>query len=219
MKDFEHVAFSRLRNSARRIAFGLSLLPACVLLCGMGGVSKSPVLETDLARPNDPSMCDNLPPEVPASPNGCLNIVQNCGFETGDLTAWEQSGDLSYTGVSSGAAHSGDFGLFSGPITELGFITQTLVASPGELYTLTFWLRNIPNPPPPLNEFDVFWDGTLVSQIVNAESFPYMEFRIEGLPATSVFTPIQFGFYQPPSFFYFDDVVVAPLGCFDPAAD
>jgi len=126
-----------------------------------------------------------------------------------------QSGDLSYTGVAGFAAHSGEFGLYSGPINGLGFITQTLLASPGQLYTLTFWLLNIPNPPqPPPNEFDAFWNSALVYQIIDATDFPYWEFRIEGLLATSVFTPIKFGFYQPPSFFYFDDVVVAPLGCF-----
>jgi len=56
------------------------------------------------------------------------NVVSNCGFDTGDFTGWERSGDLSFTAVQSGSvAHSGNYGAAFGPVNE-GCIAQ-LVAT------------------------------------------------------------------------------------------
>ncbi len=54
------------------------------------------------------------------------NLVANCGFETGDSTGWTRSGDQSFTSIDAVSAHSGSFGLDTGPTGTLGFFAQNL---------------------------------------------------------------------------------------------
>jgi hypothetical protein len=181
----------------RKIVLGLGLLSASVLLSGMEGAPKKPFAHTD--KINALSQCD---PKV----NNFCNIVSNCGFERGDFSFWAQSGNTSFTFVD-GNPHSGDFALITGPVNDLGFISQNLPTDPGMTYFLKFWLRT-PTPP---NHFQVIWDGTLVMDTTDASaSCDYVQFEIDDLPAASTSTELVFGFYNPPDYFFFDDVVVCP---------
>ena len=69
-------------------------------------------------------------------------LVLNGDFEIGNFTSWTQSGNLSFTGVGSGNAHSGTYAAYFGPVGSLGFISQNLTTVPGGTYDLTFWLKN-----------------------------------------------------------------------------
>src|SRR5712692_8865885 len=106
------------------VVLGFSFLA----MAGEGSLPNKPPLEAGGLAAAPVSQCDAV--------SG--NLVANCGFETGDFTNWTLSGDLSFTGVDVAPAHSGTFGAFLGPITDLGFAAQTLVTTPGQYYDLTF---------------------------------------------------------------------------------
>src|SRR5215831_8056320 len=109
---------------------GLSTALLCFSLVAVGGnqtVKESPGVTNLSGAVTGGSQCDGV--------DG--NLVANCGFETGDFTAWTQSGDLSFTGVAAGFGHSGTFGAFLGPVNDQGMLTQTLPTTAGGTYTLT----------------------------------------------------------------------------------
>jgi len=109
-----------------------------------------------------------------------------------------------------GNPHSGTFAAFFGPTASNGFITQNLTTVAGGLYNLTFWLENDDTTFD--NHFEVSWNGSIISSLDNAASFGYTQFTFTGLMATSTSTPLQFGFFNPPSFWWLDDVSVEAAG-------
>lgn len=151
----------------------------------------------DGSSEDQPSACDMQPG----------NLVMNCGFETGQFPPWVPSGDLTFTGISEAVRHTGNFGVFNGPVGGLGgFLTQTLVTTPGQGYDLSFWLRNQGRP----NRYTVSWNGVIVRDVTDVGDFGYMQVTIPNLIATGASTVLQFGFRNDPNFFWFDDVVVVP---------
>jgi hypothetical protein len=146
------------------------------------------------------------------------NLAQNCGFETGTFEGWDQSGDTSSTTVDMDAAHSGSFGARIGPVRDLGFLSQTLATVPGQLYTLSFWMRSAGRP----NQFLLYWDGAPISTCVGFPETPspglsaasaasaasFDQFEFEGLVASGDRTVLTFGFFNRPDYFFLDDVVL-----------
>src|SRR5262249_25131594 len=55
---------------------------------------------------------------------GAAGNLVNGGFETGDFTGWDLSGNTGFTGVSAINPHSGTYAAFLGPIGSLGFLCQ-----------------------------------------------------------------------------------------------
>src|SRR5262245_5178721 len=128
-----------------------------------------------------------------------------CGFETGDFTGWMRSGDPTATFVDSGSAHTGNFGLDTGPVTDLGFFSQFLpTGDQGAMHHISFWLANLGGTP---NRFQVSWEGNIIYDQMNLPAFEYMRFDFDVF-ACGDRSELKFGFYQLPSFFHFDDVVV-----------
>jgi hypothetical protein len=137
------------------------------------------------------------------------NLVTNPGFETGDFTGWTQSGDTSFTGVD-GNPHSGTNAGFFGPTGSNGFLSQDLATMAGGLYNLSFWLENDDTSGD--NHFEVSWNGSIILSLDNAPQFGYTLFTFTGLSASTSSTPLQFGFFNPPSFWFLDDVSVEAAG-------
>jgi V8-like Glu-specific endopeptidase len=128
----------------------------------------------------------------------------NGGFETGDFTGWTQSGDLSYTAVSSDVpVHGGSYAASFGPTGGLGYISQTVATTPGQTYTLSLWLAH------PYDdtgtEYVAQIGGTTVDDLVDPGFFPYTQFTY-AYTATGTSTTIQLGFYEVPAYWYLDDV-------------
>ncbi len=154
------------------------------------------------------------------------NLVNNGGFETGDFTGWTQSGDTSFTGVSNGDIKQRRYiAPFLALSRSLGFISQDISTTAGSLYDLSFFLAQgnfggeRPGIVPPgffgdppkgsiSNEFQVFWNGTMIFDGIDFPDQPFTESMFTGLMATGSTTELRFAFFNSPSFFYLDDVSV-----------
>jgi hypothetical protein len=171
------------------------------------GQAKKPTGGGGGRRAADPaSICDAIPG----------NLVQNCGFETGDFTHWTVT-DPSNTFVSSDCEplipggygpHSGTYSACFGNIGSLGFVSQTITDIPGETYTFTFWLKSDGRTP---NEFQASYNGTVLTDMKNMSAFGYTQFSFPGLIGTGSDT-IKFGGRDDPEFLNLDDVSFVGLG-------
>ena len=115
---------------------------------------------------------------VCVTPGWSSGLIVNPGFETSGAVspAWMDwfyldpdgdSSNLRYSGGFMGAtAHGGAYYLWGGEISpetsvehsgttsQLGIVTQ-----PGQMYTLSFWVRNLPGSPAE-NSLEVYWQAT-----------------------------------------------------------
>ncbi|MEN6374534.1 MAG: hypothetical protein ABFD75_07115 [Smithella sp.] len=139
-----------------------------------------------------------------------INLVQNGGFETGDLTGWSWTGsnDPSINGVITGYQHSGSYSAYFGEESLLGYLSQSIYTTSGQTYKVTFWLQNLLDGTP--SEFSVSWNGITQIDLINSSAFPYTEFTFTAV-ATSDSTPLIFGFRHDPDFFDLDDVKVTAV--------
>jgi hypothetical protein len=140
------------------------------------------------------------------------NLVVNGGFETGDATGWTlvPAAGGSLMGIS-GNSNTGSWSFSFGAV---GFLDDTLSQQivptvAGNSYLIDFWLDHPANDAQ--NHFNASWDGGTLVDMLNVGAFGYTEFTFTEI-ATSASTPIQFGSYEVPSWFYLDDVSVTDLG-------
>jgi hypothetical protein len=91
------------------------------------------------------------------------NLLINGSFETGDFTGWNSGGNFMNTQVVSGSfyrykgAENGTFYAVLGPVGSDGTLSQTFATTPGQPYTVCFWLNAVGDNP---SDFNAFWDGT-----------------------------------------------------------
>lgn len=134
--------------------------------------------------------------------------VVNGGFETGDLTGWVQTGDVSFTGVDPSAARSGSFGAFFGP-SSTGGISQSFATVANATYRVDFSISLVDSAQP--NSFSWTWNGVTQSpSLSNAAAFGYTSFS-SFLLATGPTSTIAFNFRDPQSFWFLDDVAVVAV--------
>ena len=144
------------------------------------------------------------------------NLVQNCGFETGDFTSWLQSGNTGFTSVSTFYAFSGNYGAQLGPVGSDGFLSQ-FVGDNSTQYFVSFALYNDGGAP---NDFTVYWNGTDVGpDLVDAANFSYTELSgiLSGNSGAGS-NEITFAFRQDPSYWGLDSVVVRNNAVPEPAS-
>jgi|SRR5579871_5826743 len=71
------------------------------------------------------------------------NLVNNPGFETGDLTGWtvNHAGGFSGVGTSPGSPHSGSYSLYLGATSsgDAEDISQSITTVTGAQYLVSFW--------------------------------------------------------------------------------
>jgi hypothetical protein len=118
-------------------------------------------------------------PVVPAP------LVQNGGFETGDLSNWAYDGNFEISPDDANA------GLYSAQLGSTGVSTlqQNLAVSAGGTYELSFSVAQFGEG---ANSLFVSFDGQAVDSVVNAGAFGYTDVRIANLTAASASAPLAF---------------------------
>lgn len=152
------------------------------------------------------------------APAAQAGLITNGGFETGDFTGWDLSGNIGFgTGVcltggtflgSACTANSGSYAAVSGPFQTPGDISQTLTTETGHSYDLQFFFRNDNLGSTPSNSLNVIWNGSVVSSFVNELDHGFLEVDLFGLLASSNSTQLTFEFVNNPGGFFLDDVSV-----------
>jgi hypothetical protein len=139
------------------------------------------------------------------------SIVENGGFETGNLTHWILDPFNSHqpaVSVDSSDKHSGDYGAG----LWIGFLSQELSTVVGQQYELSFWLKTYSTP----NILEVWWGnpsgGILILNMEDASS--PSDWTLYSFPVTALAdkTWLTFGF--DPQFskpFSLDDVSVSAV--------
>jgi hypothetical protein len=105
-----------------------------------------------------------------------VNLVQNPGFETGDITDWTEAGnwDTPYNHVTT-SGYLSTYALYDGNYNYqgLGGVTQNLATVSGQSYNVSlYWLETGSNTSNdgngPTQLFEVLWDGTVIGSITNS---------------------------------------------------
>lgn len=98
------------------------------------------------------ALCSAPPVRAAAECAALNNLVQNCGFETGDFSSWILAGDIAHAGVDHADAHSGAFGAYLGGLgsfdsgqTNFTFLSQVLNTQPGVTYQLSYYTAHFTN--------------------------------------------------------------------------
>jgi hypothetical protein len=150
-----------------------------------------------------------------------LNVVVNCGFETGNLSGWTLLGDTNGGGVDAFDAHSGNFGAFLAGFgspaagnTNYSDLRQILTTNIGQVYSLRYYTAYVPSATVrPDNTFFAEIGGNKIASSVqsNVASAPW---TLDGsflFTATSSQTQLDFFAEDANFFFSLDDVSVTPL--------
>ena len=146
------------------------------------------------------------------------NIVQNGGFETGDLTDWtftgtvgsSGNGSANYIGTAGDAyitPHSGSYALALGD-TQIDTLAQTLPTTPGQAYLFSFWLEN--SSAGTTQIFRAAWNGTNVYGVTTPPAMGWTNMKFI-VTATGTNTTLQFAVENDPAYFGLDDVSVTPV--------
>lgn len=144
------------------------------------------------------------------------NLVTNGGFETGDFTGWSVTGDTTFAGVcdvttcpGGFAPYEGNYAGYFGAVGDTVSISQLIPTTPGDTYSLSFYLANPVGGTP--NYFGVTFGSSTFSFSNFGVAFSWQEFTLTTV-ATSNETPLQFTFRNDPGYWFLDNVNVQQSG-------
>ena len=144
------------------------------------------------------------------------NLVQNPGFETGDLTNWYVTGDPGNMHVGSDDPHSGAYAFDGSPTGGEGYVNQDFSGLGNNQYNLQFYIdqRNTNG-----NLFQVLWDGQLIYQLLNSGQTGYHVVQLNGLQASGGTETLSFGFIgSGQTAWSLDDVDLEQVGTPEPGS-
>ncbi len=144
------------------------------------------------------------------------SLVTNGSFETGDFTGWTLSGDTTFTGVcdvstcpGGFAPQDGNYAAYFGPVGDTATISQSIATTPGDEYSLSFYLANPVGGTP--NYFSVTFGNSSFSFTNFGVAFGWQQFTLTTV-ATTDQTNLSFTFRNDPSYWFLDNVTVQQSG-------
>lgn len=188
------------------------LAPAAFALSAGGAFAQAPARAPTEAPAAAPTVA--APPAgAPASCTGGPNLLQNPGFETGNLAPWVvawPSPPDPYTHVQAGASHTGTHYLAMGAVPGINSVTQNINGTvAGQIYTVCFWLMHDPTPLASgsgHNSLEVRWGGRALMTLVGDLGFGWTQHRFT-VRATGT-DALRFDAQEEPAFWHLDDVGV-----------
>jgi VCBS repeat-containing protein len=137
------------------------------------------------------------------------SAIVNGGFETGDLTGWSaSSGAISADFLALGGAF-GNYAALLGPSATTQSLSQDIVTTPGQQYTLSFVVAG--DPESASNALNVTWDGTTILSLSQVPlGFNQYTFTVTGDPLGGT-TPLSFNYADDADGLLLDQVAVNPL--------
>ena len=138
-------------------------------------------------------------------------LVNNGGFETGDFTGWNLSGNSSsacFVSTNSNYISSGFYAAEMGPIGSPAFLSQSIPTVPGQTYLLSCWFANPSGSTP--NDFSMSWGGKSLLNLTNWNFTNWLNPQFF-VTATGTNTALQFGFVDTPSYLALDEVTLQPF--------
>ena len=160
-------------------------------------------------------MCirDRLSSPLAVTVNAPVNLVANGNFATGDFTNWTLGGNDSNANVQqvfvdSIAQGGSTYAAAIGSIGADGTISQTIATTPGQTYTLSFWLQNDGSGG---NDFQAIWNGQTLLSLTNAAQSGYTEYTYT-VTATGSTSTLEFSAANGPSQWDLDNISLTASG-------
>ena len=101
-------------------------------------------------------------------------------------------------------AESGTYAAAFGSIGSDGTLSQNIATTPGEAYTLSFWLAN-ETAGSDVNDFKATWDGQTLLSLTSASQFGYTEYTY-AVKATGSSSALEFSAANPSSQWDLDNI-------------
>ena len=136
-----------------------------------------------------------------------VNLVQNGGFETGDLSGWTEVGNTGYGAVTCGGAPEGDCEAFFGPIGSLGGIAQSIATTAGGEYAISLIFNSDGGTP---GAFQVDFGGQTLLSLTNPPAAGNQTFTFDAAAADAN-TILQIQFQDDSGFMFLDGVQVSSV--------
>ena len=143
-----------------------------------------------------------------------VNLVTNGNFATDSFTGWTLGGNSTSTTygpeiyIDSNAQGASSYAAGMGSVGADGTLSQTIATTPGQTYTLSFWLQN---EEAGTNDFAAIWNGQTLLSLTNAAQSNYTEYTYT-VTATSSTTTLEFSAANGPSQWDLDNISLTPVG-------
>ena len=143
-----------------------------------------------------------------------VNLVVNGNFATDSFSGWTLGGNYTSTTygpeifIDTNAQGGSTYAAGMGSVSSDGTLSQTIATTPGQTYTLSFWLDNEASGS---NDFTAIWNGQTLLSLSNADAFGYTQYTYT-VTATSSSTTLEFSAANGPSQWDLDNISLIATG-------